>query len=112
MGNNLTDEQLDQITSRVRTLEDAYAVIIDVGRKFDMVGTYFSPADVHDLAETWLGDESDRDATPAEIGQIEHSTLCSYSYRKLGERLAEYGNEILCDEVSEAIGHRQTATRR
>lgn len=83
--------------------DDALAVISAIRDRFGFTGTLFTPEDISSMAIAALHEHPEAFAaalTPALTQHVREG----YEYRKLGDILAERGNETLGDAVTQAVG--------
>lgn len=104
-GDRETDEMRDppmatstasDLAAQVETPEEALHLIATLRSRFDFVGTDFTPRDVTLAVDDHAGSSGLDKHYRIEI--IE-SLQGDYTYVKLGDRLAELGNEIIADEA-------------
>jgi hypothetical protein len=100
-----------QLVASVPDEDTAKAVMHGLRSRFDWSGTEFNRADVDDHVREALADREGEhpEPTDAEVDALVDEVMASYTYRKLADRFAERGNELLADEarsVVEACGSR------
>lgn len=84
------------------TREEAFALIHALRDRHSLVGTEFSVEDVTDAIASHL-DGHDPSVIEAFSDHIASEIMAEYTWRKMGDLLAERGNEALGEAVSEAI---------
>lgn len=100
-----TETFLDALTSE----EDALDAITAIRERFNFTGTLFTGTDVEDQVDSltihspaWR--KRGHDFTDAFLGSIVKEIQSGYEYRKLGDILAERGNETLGDAAVSTVG--------
>lgn len=107
-----TDTFLDTLT----TESDALDAITAIRERFNFTGTLFTGTDVEDQVDlltihspAWR--KRGHDFTDAFVGAIVKEIQSGYEYRKLGDILAERGNETLGDAAVNTVGLLEDGSR-
>lgn len=90
--------------------DDALAVVTAIRDRFGFTGTLFTPEDITSITAAAL-EERPAQFAAAVTPAISAHVRDGYEYRKLGDILAERGNETLGDAVTQAVGLLEDGTR-
>jgi len=86
--------------------DEALDVYWHLRNRHDWTGTIFMHSDVKGLLEDQS--ELDEPLKPEEVRSLVETIAGDWPYRKLGDRLAEIGNQILAEHVSDVLGQMRT----
>jgi hypothetical protein len=94
-----------QLVASVPDEDTAMTVMHGLRSRFDWSGTEFIRADVEDHVREALADREGEhpEPTDAEVDALVDAVMASYTYRKLADRFAERGNELLADEARSVV---------
>lgn len=104
----MTSTPIDTFLDTLTTEDDALDAITAIRERFNFTGTLFTGTDVEDQVDlltihspAWR--KRGNDFTDAFVGAIVKEIQSGYEYRRLGDILAERGNETLGDTAAHTV---------
>lgn len=93
----------DDVTATI-TEDQALSLVHDFRSRFHWSGTEFMRSDVADhVRDAWAERRPNEPLTPERLDELVDVVMGGYTYRKLADRFAELGNELLTDRAVGAV---------